>query len=81
MNTNIEIIDGFVRAVVDAETAAIEMDPFDYARQDKEGEGFKIAIGIESELLATWQEAAERNNEKRSFMAWLEDKAESLIEE
>lgn len=78
---NIEIINGFVWAVVDAETAAILMDSFDYARQEKENDGFKIAIGTESELIADWQEATERNNEKRSFMAWLEDKAESLIEE
>lgn len=40
-----------------------------------------IKLGTESELIADWQEATERNNEKRSFMAWLQDKAESLIEE
>lgn len=38
-----------------------------------------IEIGNESELLADWQEATTRNNEKRSFMAWLEDKAENLL--
>lgn len=38
-----------------------------------------IELGQLSELRSDWQEATERNNETRSFDAWLEDKAENLI--
>lgn len=43
--------------------------------------GLKVGmeIGQESELISDWQEATERSNETRSFMAWLEDKAENLL--
>lgn len=33
----------------------------------------------EAKLKADWQEATARNNETRSFEAWLTDKAENLI--
>lgn len=38
-----------------------------------------IIIGGYHELKADWQEACNRNNETRSFEAWLQDKAENLI--
>lgn len=38
-----------------------------------------IELGNEAELKSDWQEACARNNETRSFEAWLEDKAESII--
>lgn len=95
---NIEIIDGFVWAVIDADTAKeafagnemyilhedhseslIESyHEFDTAlRQERK---LALEVGKEAELLADWQEAGSRNNDKSSFMAWLEDKAENLIE-
>lgn len=40
---------------------------------------FYAEIGEIEQLRADWQEACARNNEKRSFSAWLEDKAENLI--
>jgi len=96
---NIEIIDGFVWAVLDlteateafktnevfilnddqSETLIESYEQFKIAKFDNKK--LAIELGTESELLADWQEATERQNEKRSFMAWLEAKAESLIEE
>lgn len=42
---------------------------------------YKVAKVIDDEqtLKADWQEATARNNETRTFEAWLQDKAESLI--
>lgn len=38
-----------------------------------------MELGHEAELKSDWQEATARNNENRSFEAWLQDKAEALI--
>lgn len=40
---------------------------------------FGLELGCKNILLSDWQEACARNNEKRSFEAWLEDKAENLL--
>lgn len=98
MSANIQIIDGFVWSVIDADTAkeAFQTNEVFILNDDhsetmietyhafdtaiKQDQKLALEIGIESELTADWQEATERNNEKRSFMAWLEDKAENLIE-
>lgn len=53
-----------------------------YAEFDEaidEGRTLALEVGKEQEKLADWQEATTRNNDKRSFTAWLEDEAESLI--
>lgn len=75
----IAIIESFVFVEVDEETAATLMDSFDFARAVREGKPFRISAGSEEELKADWQEACARNNETRSFEAWLQDKAEALI--
>lgn len=98
MSTKIEIIDGFVWSVIDADTAkeAFHANEVVILKDDHSTEKIEsyhafdtalrqerklaIEIGHEEELKADWREATERNNEKRSFIAWLEDKAENLIE-
>jgi len=50
---------------------------FDEARN--KGLVLGIELAHEEELRSEWQEAAARNNETRSFAAWLTDKAENLI--
>lgn len=57
----------------------ITSDGFIWVLLSYEDALFAFENGQESELIADWQEATTRNNEKRSFMAWLEDKAENLL--
>lgn len=94
----IEIIDGFVWAILNEETAmnaymsdsevyelhddgseSLIIDSTDITLAVHNGKKLGFELGHEAELKADWREATARNKETRSFEAWLQDKAEALI--
>ena len=92
---NTQIIDGFVWGILDKdETTAEDCIGSTYCLYPDGTEAlietnddfqtaleFEIAVevGREAQLKSDWQEACARNNETRSFNAWLESLAETLI--
>jgi len=54
-------------------------DDIDFGRALNNGLPIALELGHKSELQSDYDEACARNNETRSFTAWLEAKAESLI--
>jgi len=65
-----KLYDDDSEALIQHESEIIESPDIEYG----------ISLGFINELESDWQEASARNNEKRSFEAWLEDKANNLIE-
>ncbi len=73
-NTDNEI---FILHEDESESLIESYEDFKMAKFDNKT--FGIELGNESELKSEWEEARDRNNDKRSFEAWIEDKAENLI--
>lgn len=60
-------------------TEALIVDGSDIVLANLNGNRLGVEIDHEEELKSDWQEECARNKDSRSFEAWLEDKAESIL--
>jgi len=72
--------DGEVFELYDDMSEGLILDSTDIVLAVMNGRELGIELGHKSELQSDYDEACARNNETRSFEAWLEAKAESLVQ-